>query len=360
MNNKALIAMSGGVDSSVAAYLMKEKGFDCTGATMKLYGADTLGISDEHSCCTLSDIEDAKKVCDSLGILHTVLDFSQKFKEKVIDNFIYAYENGATPNPCIECNRHLKFATLFEEAESSGCDYVVTGHYVRTCYDEKSGRYLLKKALDASKDQSYVLYSLTQNQLAHAIFPLGGMEKSKVRELAEQCSFINASKKDSQDICFVEDDYADFIESVTNKTYPSGSFIDKDGNVLGMHKGIIRYTVGQRKGLGLSFEHPMYVTKVDKENNTVILGPHEELFSSSLVADDVNLISVNEIKEPMRVKAKVRYRQPEQSATITQISPTRVSVKFDEPQRAITKGQAVVFYDGDTVVGGGTITETNK
>lgn len=359
MNNKALIAMSGGVDSSVAAYLMKERGFDCTGATMKLFQANTLGISDEHSCCTLSDIEDAKNVCDSLGISHIVLDFSQKFKEKVIDNFIYAYENGATPNPCIECNRHLKFATLFDSAEKLGCDLVVTGHYVRTCYDEKSGRYILKKALDSTKDQSYVLYSLSQSQLAHAVFPLGEMEKTKVRELAGQCSFINASKKDSQDICFVESDYANFIESVTKKSYPSGSFIDKDGNILGTHKGIIRYTVGQRKGLGLSFEQPMYVTKVDKETNTVTLGLHEELFSSSLIADDVNLISVSEIKEPMRVKAKVRYRQPEQSATITQISPTRVSVKFDEPQRAITKGQAVVFYDGDTVVGGGTITETN-
>ncbi len=359
MNNKALIAMSGGVDSSVAAYLMKESGFECTGATMKLFQAETLGISDEHSCCTLTDIEDAKKVCETLGISHTVLDFSQRFKEKVIDNFIHAYENGATPNPCIECNRHLKFATLFDSAESLGCDFVVTGHYVRTCYDEKSGRYLLKKALDTTKDQSYVLYSLTQNQLSHAYFPLGEMEKSKVREIAEQCSFINASKKDSQDICFVDDDYADFIESVTNKSYSSGNFVDKDGNILGTHKGIIRYTVGQRKGLGLSFEQPMYVTKVDKENNTVTLGPHEELFSSSLIADDVNLISVSEIKDPMRVKAKVRYRQPEQSATIIQISPTKVSVKFDEPQRAITKGQAVVFYDGDTVVGGGTITETN-
>ncbi len=355
MTKRALIAMSGGIDSSICAYLMKEKGYDCTGATMELFDKENIGIIESQSCTTKKDVEDARSVCDALSIPHLILDFSDRFKECVIDNFINSYESGITPNPCIECNRHLKFAKLFETADKENCDLLVTGHYVRTEYDEKSKRFLLKKALDPNKDQSYVLYSLTQSQLARVYFPLGEIEKTSVREIAKKLGFVNSEKKESQDICFVEGSYFDFIKNTTNKTYPEGDFIDKDGNILGTHKGIIRYTIGQRKGLGLSFDKPMFVTKVDVQSNTVTLGPHEELFSDTLIADNINLISVSEIKEPMRVHAKVRYRHQEAPATIKQMDDGKILVKFDQPQRAITKGQAVVFYDGDIVVGGGTI-----
>ena len=356
MNKKAVIAMSGGVDSSVAAFIMKEKGFDCIGMTMKLFQNDDVGISREHSCCSLDDVEDARTVAYSMDMPHYVCNFSDRFRQDVIEKFVKAYENGATPNPCIDCNRYLKFEKLFSRAKELGYDYVVTGHYARIEYDENRKRYILKKAVDQTKDQSYVLYSLTQEQLAHTLFPLGEMEKSEVRKIAEQQNFINAKKLDSQDICFVQNgSYADFIEEYTHKHFPCGSFVDKDGNVLGTHNGIIRYTIGQRKGLGISFGKPMFVTGVDAAQNTVTLGPHEELFSKTVKATDINLISVGKIKEPLRVKAKVRYRQEEQSATVSMLDESTMLVEFDEPQRAVTKGQAVVLYDGDEVVGGGTI-----
>lgn len=352
--NKAIIAMSGGVDSSVAALLMKDKGIPCVGITMKLIGDDTLKIS--PSCCTDKDIEDAKAVSERLDIPHYVFNFSANFKEKVVDDFVHCYENGMTPNPCVQCNRYLKFDMLFSEAEKLGGDCVVTGHYARTEYDEKSGRYLLKKAKDATKDQTYVLYSLTQQQLSRAYFPLGEMEKSEVRDLANENGFINADKKDSQDICFIKDcKYFEFIESYTGKSYPEGDFIDTDGKVLGKHKGIIRYTVGQGKKLGLILPEPLYVLDVDPKNNQVILGKSEELFKTELKANNINLISVPEIIGEMRVKAKIRYRQVEADATVTQTGVDEIKVVFDTPQRAITRGQSVVLYDGDTVVGGGTI-----
>lgn len=356
MNKKALIAMSGGVDSSVAAYLIKELGYECIGVTMKLFQNEDVQVSQEHSCCTLDDVEDAKSVAYSLGMPHYVFNFSSRFKEDVIDRFVCAYECGATPNPCIDCNRFLKFNKLFHRAQELGCDYVVTGHYAQIDFDEEHGKYFLKKAVDPSKDQSYVLYSLTQEQLAHILFPLGGMAKEQARAIAAQHGFINADKHDSQDICFVQNgSYADFIENYRGKKFPDGDFVTKDGKVLGQHKGIIRYTIGQRKGLGLALPAPMYVTSLDMENNNVILGAHEDLFSNELTAKDINLISVDDLYTPTRVKAKVRYRQPEQWATVTQIDEDTIKVVFDEPQRAITKGQAVVLYDGDVVVGGGTI-----
>ncbi len=356
MNRKALIAMSGGVDSSVAAFLMKEKGYDCIGATMKLFYNEDVGVSREHSCCSLDDVEDARRVATQLGMPYYVFNFSERFREDVIDRFVYAYEHGMTPNPCIDCNRFLKFEKLFSRAKELDYDYVVTGHYARIEQDPRTGRYLLKKALDPTKDQSYVLYSLTQEQLAHIQFPLGEMEKSHVREIAEEQGFVNARKHDSQDICFVQNGkYGDFIEQYTKKEYPEGPFVDRDGRVLGTHKGIIRYTIGQRKGLGLSLAKPMYVTHVEPKVNQVVLGTNEELFSRSFEAADINLISVSRIEKPLRVKAKVRYRQEEQWATVTQIEEDRIRVVYDTPQRAITCGQAVVFYDGDTVVGGGTI-----
>lgn len=356
MNKKAMIAMSGGVDSSVAAFLMKKQGYDCMGATMKLFHNEDIGIPGAHSCCSLDDVEDARSVAYALSIPYHVFNFSERFKEDVIERFITAYENGMTPNPCIDCNRYLKFDKLYRRAKELDYGYVVTGHYARIEQDAASGRYLLKKALDSDKDQSYVLYALTQEQLAHTLFPLGGMTKPEVRKIAESQGFINARKHDSQDICFVQHgNYADFIEEYTGKRYPEGNFTDKTGHTLGRHRGVIRYTIGQRKGLGLSFPEPMYVCAVNPADNTVTLGKESELYTQILTAKDINLIALPCIESPLRLKARVRYRQSEQWATVTQTDADTLKVKFDEPQRAITKGQAVVLYDGDTVVGGGTI-----
>jgi len=351
-DKKVLVAMSGGVDSSVAALFAIREGYKCAGATMKLHHSFSEG---SEKCSSEKDIEDARKISHVLGMEHFVYDFSDKFISTVIDNFITSYENGLTPNPCVICNRYLKFEALSECAVKSGYDYVATGHYARIEKSEENGRFLLKKAIDESKDQSYFLYSLTQEQLSRTLFPLGSLTKDEVRAVALENGFTNAEKSDSQDICFIDGFYADFIESFTNKKYPEGNFCDKDGNVLGTHKGIIRYTVGQRKGLGVSFGEPMFVTKVDPVTNTVFLGKHEELFSSSLTCTNLNLISVEKLNEPIRVKAKIRYRHKEADATVTQTGSDTAQVIFDEPQRAITKGQTVVFYDGDVVVGGGII-----
>lgn len=353
---KALIAMSGGVDSSVAALLMKEKGYECMGVTMKLFNNGDICIPREHSCCSLEDVEDARYVSNTLGMPHYVFNFTDRFKEDVIDKFVYCYENGITPNPCIDCNRYLKFEKLFQRAKELECEYIVTGHYAKVEYNEETGRYILKKADDLTKDQSYVLYQMTQEQLKHTMFPLGGLNKTEVRKIAEAHDFINAKKHDSQDICFVQNgSYADFIEEYTGKKYPPGNFVDINGNVLGRHKGIIRYTVGQRKGLGISHEKPLFVLAVNPKENTVILTENEGLFTKTLTAKNINLITTEEIKEPVRLLAKIRYSHKEQPATVVQTDSDTITVEFDEPQRAITKGQAVVLYDGDTVVGGGII-----
>ena len=351
---KALIAMSGGVDSSVAAFLIKEQGFDCTGITMKLYDNDDIGVKDK-TCCSVDDINDARAVCNKLNIPYYVFNFTDSFNEQVIERFIKAYETGSTPNPCIDCNRYIKFERLMHRMAELEMDYVVTGHYARIVYSESLGRYLLKKAIDSTKDQSYVLYSLTQHQLKHTLFPLGGLNKTEVRAIAEENNFINAKKHDSQDICFVPDGkYAEFIENYTCKKYEHGDFVDKQGNLLGEHKGIIRYTIGQRKGLGLALPEPMYVCEKDLINNKVILGRNDDLFSRELYADNINLISCEKIDGQIRVNAKVRYNQKEQPAAAEQIGD-KLHIVFDEPQRAICSGQAVVLYDGDIVVGGATI-----
>ncbi|MCM1285251.1 MAG: tRNA 2-thiouridine(34) synthase MnmA [Acetobacter sp.] len=353
MSKKAIIAMSGGVDSSVAAFLMKKKEYECIGATMKLYDNDDIAADTEKTCCSLDDIEDARAVARRLSMPYYVFNFKDEFKEKVIDKFISTYENGGTPNPCIDCNRHLKFEKLFERMNELQFDYVVTGHYAKV--EERNGWFYLKKAKDHKKDQSYVLYSLTQNQLAHILFPLGEYSKPEIREIAESEGFLNATKRDSQDICFVTDgDYAKFIESYTGKKYPAGNFVDIHGNVIGRHQGIIRYTNGQRKGLGVAFGKPMYVADKNIENNTVTLCTNEELFSTELFADNFNWL-VPDISSPIRCKARVRYNMSEQDATAYIIDENKVKVVFDNPQRAVTKGQAVVLYDEDIVLGGGTI-----
>lgn len=353
MSKKAIIAMSGGVDSSVAAFLMKDKGFDCIGATMKLYDNEDIMESGEKTCCSLDDIEDARSVANRLSMPYYVFNFKDDFKEKVIDKFIATYENGGTPNPCIDCNRYLKFKRLFQKMQELGFDYVVTGHYARV--EENNGWFYLKKGVDEAKDQSYVLYSLTQNQLAHIQFPLGTYSKTEIREIAENHNFLNARKKDSQDICFVPDgDYAKFIEGYLGKTYPKGNFIDINGNVLGEHQGIIRYTNGQRKGLGVAFGKPMYVADKNVKDNTVTLCTNEELFSSELIADDFNWLIPNPAKE-IKCSARVRYNMKEQPATVYTLENGNVKIVFDAPQRAITRGQAAVLYDGETVLGGGTI-----
>ena len=356
-NKTAVIAMSGGVDSSVSALLMLERGYACTGVTMKLFNNEDIGLSPLASkCCGLDDIADAKSVCDRLGIEHFTFNFGDRFKREVIGRFIEAYEHGRTPNPCIDCNRYLKFDELFKKARELGCDYVVTGHYAQISYDEDRQRFLLRKAADPAKDQSYVLYSLTQEQLAHVIFPLGGLTKPQVRQIAEDHGFVNARKHDSQDICFVPDgSYVDFIEQRTGKKYPPGDFVDENSKVLGRHKGIVRYTVGQRKGLGLALPQPMYVKELDMRRNSVVLTTSTGLFTRFAIAKDINLIDCERIEEPRRLKARVRYHQPEQWATVTQPDADTLQIEFDEPQRAVTRGQAVVLYDGDVVAGGGTI-----
>ena len=358
---KVLVAMSGGVDSSVAAKLLTDAGYDCVGCMMKLYDNEDAGIPKGHTCCSLDDAEDARSVARRLGFPFYVFNLKDKFAACVIDRFVDAYEHGVTPNPCIDCNRYLKFEKLYLRMQEMQMDTIVTGHYARVAYDETSGRYLLKKGLDGSKDQSYVLYNLTQEQLAHTQFPVGELSKHRVREIAEEHGFLNADKPDSQDICFVPDgDYARFIERYTGKVPETGDFLDPEGKRIGTHRGVIHYTIGQRKGLGISAPHPLYVCDICPADNTVTLGYSENLFSRKLTASDVNLISCDSLEEPVRVQAKIRYRHPAQPATAWMTPDGTLHVEFDEPQRAITCGQAVVLYDGDVVVGGGRITGAEK
>ena len=355
---KALIAMSGGVDSSVAAFLVQQSGYDCIGVTMRLYDNAPDTDSGAGTCCSLEDVEDARSVARRLGMPFYAFNFKSDFREKVIEKFIRCYECGLTPNPCIDCNRHLKFDHLLRRGMELGCDYIVTGHYAQIRQDQGSGRYILYKAADLSKDQSYVLYALTQEQLAHTRFPLGSLSKAEVRAIAEEQGFINARKHDSQDICFVPDgDYVAFMERHTGKHYTAGDFLDLQGNVVGKHQGAVRYTLGQRKGLGLAMGAPVYVCAKDMTQNTVTVGPNEALYSTSLRADDWNWFPFAALDHPLRVTAKARYNQPPQPATVYPEENGTARVVFDLPQRALTPGQAVVLYDGDMVVGGGTITK---
>lgn len=352
---QALIAMSGGVDSSVAAYLTQQLGYDCCGATMRLWDNRILD-GEDSGCCSLDDTEDARAVAYRLGMRFYVLNASDLFRQQVVEPFISAYENGLTPNPCILCNRHLKFSHLLDRAILLGCRYVVTGHYARVAFDEATGRYLLYKAADQAKDQTYFLACMTQHQLSHTLFPLGELTKEQVREIAQQQGFLNAKKRDSQDICFVPDgDYKTFMEKYTGKPYPQGDFLDENGRVIGCHNGAVGYTLGQRKGLGLAMGSPVYVCGKDMEKNTVTVGPEERLFTKVLWAMDCNFIPFDTLAEPMRITAKARSRHTEQPATVYPEADGRIRVEFDQPQRAITAGQAVVLYQGDLVIGSGTI-----
>ncbi|MDR1068225.1 MAG: tRNA 2-thiouridine(34) synthase MnmA [Clostridiales Family XIII bacterium] len=362
-NKKALIAMSGGVDSSVAALFMKGRGYDCTGVTMRLIDNEDVGECESRTCCSLEDAEDARRVAAEIGIPFYIFDFADDFRAQVIDRFCRAYLAGETPNPCIDCNRYIKYDRLYRRMEQLGFDCVVTGHYARIIPDKDSGRYLLLAAEDKTKDQSYVLYMLTQEQLARTRFPLGDMKKTEIRRIAEAHGFVNAHKKDSQDICFVRDgDYAGFIarymlDSGAMAGMERGNFIDADGNVLGEHEGIIHYTIGQRKGLGTAFGKPRYVTEIRPRTNEVVLGANEDLFTDTVVMKDVNLISVGagDLDRPVRVAAKIRYNQSASPASAVRTDEDEITITFDEPQRAVTRGQAAVMYDGDTVVGGGVI-----
>ncbi len=353
---RILVAMSGGVDSSVTAWLLQQQGYDCAGATMRLYRNTDIGEACHKTCCSQTDADDAGDVAFRLGMPFEVLDYTALFHERVIRAFLSAYEHGLTPNPCIDCNHYMKFEALLDYALREGFDGLATGHYARIAYDETRGRWQLKKAVDTGKDQSYVLYILTQEQLSRLYFPLGELHKTDTRRIAEEQGFINARKHDSQDICFVPDgDYAAFLERWSGKTYPEGDILDESGTVLGRHRGAVRYTIGQRRGLHLAMGEPVYVCAKNMEKNTVTVGPERALYTKELLAGRVNWVSIAEPDKPIRITARTRYQQKETAATAYPLPGRRLKLVFDEPKRAVTPGQAVVLYDGDLVIAGGTI-----
>ena len=353
---RAAIAMSGGVDSSVAAWLVQQAGYETAGVTLKLYDNEDIGICNDKTCCSQRDIEDAKLVADRMGMQHYVLNYRQEFIDNVIQRFVDAYCRGETPNPCIDCNKYIKFGKLCQAVKGMDFTHIATGHYAQIVYDRGSERWLLKKGINQEKDQSYVLYGLTQEQLAMTFLPLGTLSKAQVRVIAQEQGFANASKHDSQDICFVPDgNYSGFIEHFTGKVFPEGNFVDTEGKVLGTHRGLIRYTIGQRKGLGLAMCEPVYVKAKDPVANSVIISTDSELYTKKLDAWDVNLIACERFEGTLRLKARIRYKHPEQWARVTMTGPDTMHVEFEEPQRAIAPGQAVVLYDDDVVFGGGTI-----
>ena len=354
MKKKVVVGMSGGVDSSVAAYLLKEQGYDVIGVTLRMAPNDEDTIENEGGCCSLSAVEDARRVCDRIGIPFYVLNFKDIFKEKVIDYFVDEYIAGKTPNPCIACNKHIKFDALLRKARGIGAEYVATGHYAKII--EKDGRFLLIRSDDDKKDQTYALYNFTQDQLAHTLMPCGKYTKDKIREIAKEIGLAVHNKKDSEEICFIPDNnHGNFILKQKNNLVKEGNFVDKEGNILGRHKGIVYYTIGQRKGLGIALGRPVFVTDIRPKTNEVVLGAEEDIFKTDLVAKDVNFIPFDNLENELEVTAKVRYSAKPAVATLSPLKNGRIKVSFKETQRAITKGQSVVFYDGNVVVGGGII-----
>ncbi|MFA9463893.1 MAG: tRNA 2-thiouridine(34) synthase MnmA [Velocimicrobium sp.] len=353
---KVVIGMSGGVDSSVAAYLLKEAGYDVVGVTMQIWQDEDVYSQEENGgCCGLSAVDDARRVADSLEIPYYVMNFKQEFKENVMDYFVAEYMKGRTPNPCIACNRYVKWESLLKRSLDIGADYIATGHYARVKKLD-NGRYTLEKSATAAKDQTYALYNLTQFQLSHTLMPVGEYTKDEIRKIAEQINLRVANKPDSQEICFIPDnDYAKFIKENALKEIKEGNFITTSGEVIGKHKGISHYTIGQRKGLNLSLGKPVFVVELRPETNEVVIGDNEEVFHDRLYANQLNFMTIDHLEGEMKINAKIRYNHQGASATVRMVSEDVMECVFDEPQRAITPGQAVVIYDGDYVLGGGTI-----
>ncbi|MFC2002046.1 tRNA 2-thiouridine(34) synthase MnmA [Chloroflexota bacterium] len=356
---KVVVAMSGGVDSSVAAALLKAEGYHVIGATMQIWPLDK---TDEFGgCCGLGAIEDAKKVAHKLGIPHYVMNFRDIFAQKVIANFYQEYSRGRTPNPCIRCNQYIKFDALLEKARGLGADFIATGHHARIETDEVTGTYLLKKGIDPQKDQSYFLYPVTREQLASTLMPVGNFVKDKIRKIASELELPVAAKPESQEICFIpDDDYPRFLKDYIPQSAEPGPIKDEDGNILGQHHGILSYTIGQRQGLGIAAKEPLYVIAIEPERNTIVVGTRKKAYGYELIASGLNWVTTDKLNEPIAIKAKIRYRHPEAEVEVTPLEDNTVYVKFSEPQMAITPGQAIVFYDGDTVIGGGTIEKMIK
>jgi tRNA-specific 2-thiouridylase len=355
---RVVVAMSGGVDSSVTAALLKEEGWEVIGVTMQLWPSAESAAEAERfgGCCGLEAVTEAKTVAHRLGIPHYAMNFKPIFARKVIADFCREYSLGRTPNPCIRCNQYVKFDALLKKAKGLGADFVATGHYARIEYDKGSGRYLLKRGIDLKKDQSYVLYTMTQHQLRDTLMPLGHLTKEKVRQIAHELGLSVADKAESQDICFIPDDnYPSFFEQYMPGAAKPGPILDKRGNALGEHRGILFYTIGQRRGLGISAPEPLYVVAIDGRNNTIIVGSKEDTYQDELIAAEVNWIAIEPPGQPIKARVKVRYLHPGAEAIVTPLAEDKVQVKFEEPQMALTPGQAAVFYNGDSVIGGGTI-----
>lgn len=355
MAAKVVVGMSGGVDSSVAAYLLKEKGYDVIGVTMQIWQDESHEqIEDNGGCCGLSAVDDARRVANSLDIPYYVMNFKQDFKKNVIDYFLSEYQKGRTPNPCIACNRYVKWESLLKKSLQIGAEYIATGHYAKIVKYPRTNRYTLE--MTVQKDQTYALYNLTQYQLEHTLMPIGEYSKDNIRQIADKIGLIVANKPDSQEICFVPDnDYAKFIEKNTGIKSEEGNFLDLEGNVLGRHKGIVHYTIGQRKGLGIALGKPVFVVAINTEKNQVILGDDKDIFQNGLYADDLNFMAFGKLEGEMHITAKIRYSHKPAPCAIRMKDNKILECIFDEPQRAITSGQAVVFYDGEYLVGGGTI-----